>query len=515
MNKPVDPKNLGHSEPLDLASYQAMTISDHTPSLLDRAVASGPQPVAFKVPDFLARQVPDDEERGWAAKLFQRKPKEPIPEGPADPAKRRTLKHVAYGAAAVATGGGLFNRYVVNGRTPYNLALLKMDKDAPDGPEMGIIHRTIATDDIDGMVDPSRNTYQNLGKATMADDGLESLVVSPDLGLEALDRERNPKNPDAWKQHPHDKQEIVLDHVARNIFIPYHLFANAARFTISKRIEQEIVPDDGAPLNEGERIENINGERVKVVLHPRLQISIFGRNEAEDVPIAMDIGSAVTNTKDNVGDIVSGIGSTIANGWDYIWGNDDKAKARITDREDAIRQREQAKPHYQVTPKFIITMDYLDDAHLPDLHFYDASTYAAPSMHVLRESIAKGLAHKPVGNELPGYHIITNNGLSCDAFTNNGVCVPQGIRFTDRSIAKAAHDAQLLRDSMPTDGLITKLKDKVMSYVGEDNKLNANEMNALILAAGFLQHGEDLRYSNWLERARFKLSQEPDRDVGR
>lgn len=475
MNKPFDPHG----------SHDAHRV-------VDEAVARGPQPLALGNLDFLARQQNQDEPgRGRFADLFKRdKATTPTQEAPAEPKKKGMSRRAFLGKAALGAAGayGVYRGIdAVYAPKDYHLALLKMDDTTK---EMGVVHRGFSMNDTNGTVETAKTSLEGLSAGSLAGDGLESLVVSPEIELQALSRKRNPSAADLRhrQQHQHDAQEISLDRTTKNIYLPYHLFENARDFRISKRIEQEIRPWDGI-LNAGEREQMIDGERKKVVLRPRLQIAIFGYPEKEDVPITQDITSGATNAKDAAGDAVTGLGTSIANGWDYLTGNEDRATRRANEREEGIRNRETAKPHPQVDPKFILSMDYIDDAHLPDLHFFNGRTLDAPTDRVRHDEIATAIAKDP----REGLRLITNNGLNCDAFVNGGVCMPQGVRYTDADLQKAAHDASVLTDSRPENGFLKDAWSFITRHAVEDNKLSEKETGGLIMATRFQQMNYDQR----------------------
>lgn len=394
----------------------------------------------------------------------------------------RGTRNAALAATGVVAGGAGFKHFILDAPDHYDFALLKMD---PDLGEMGLVHRRMSTRNTDGMVEPAKTSLDGLSPGSLSSHGLESLVISPELTLEALSRPRGEEAYARSRQHKHDAQEIKLDRTTRNIYMPYHLFENARDFGIHLRTDHA-------------------GKQF-------LRISVWGKPEAEDVPLKQDITHTAETARNGVADTFGAIGEAIGG----LVRSDADQQAAARARQQEIRTREGARAHPQVSPKFIIEMAYEGEASLPDLHFYNGHTIDMPTDHVRREDIAQALRADPKH----GLKLITNNGLVCDSLVNGGVCMPQGVRFTDDSLEKAAHDARLHANSRPENGFLKDMWQAITRFAYEDNKLNENEMGALVMATQFQQATLNQRLGDgWrgaLNRAHYKLSDQPDVQLGR
>ncbi len=537
MDQPFDPKDSHSSpadEPLDLGAFRALEVSDHTPSALDAAVARGPQPRALGNMDFLARQTNGDEEKtGRFSKLFKRdNAKDPQATEQEPKKKGMTRREVLLKGSAVAAGAYGVYRGVsaVYAPNDYHLALLRED----DQGHMGIVHRSFSTAQTDGLVEPAKTSLSGLSAESLDHEGLESLLISPEMKLRALPRDRNPTAQELRERekHKHDPQEISIKGTARNIYIPYHLFEDACRFNVSFHMEQEIQAWDDKPLKRGEREENIGGKQVKVALHPKIRISVWGYPEAEDIPFTQDIATGATNAKDAAGDAVTGIGNSLANGWDYVTGNSERAERRNEAEAKAVHDREVAKPKPTVEPKFMIELDYEGDTKLPDLLFYNGRTIDAPTYRIPREDIATGIRKQPEPNATPGMHLITHNGMKSDISVNGGIRAPQGVRYVDSKLEKAAHAARG-EGSSPENGFLKDAWNGLKEVAWQDDKLEKTDKAALIMATHFQQNGFEARKDKqdgmvstiagergrtaqgFINRLSDKLSDKPDHDVGR
>ncbi|PZP86816.1 MAG: hypothetical protein DI582_01765 [Azospirillum brasilense] len=394
----------------------------------------------------------------------------------------RGTRNTLLATGTAAAGGYGFKHYVLDAPEHYDFALLKMD---PEQQEMGLVHRRMSTGNAEGMIEPAKTSLEGLSPGSLAGNGLESLIVSPELTLKALSRERGQAAYEHSLQHRHDPQEIKLERTTRNLYMPYHLFQDASDFGVSLRTDHA-------------------GKQF-------LRISIFGKPEAEDVPFTQDVTSAAETTKNSIADTFSGLGEAIGG----LVRSEAEQQAAERARHEAIRARESARPHPQVRPKFMIELEYQGPASIPDLHFFNGHTIDTPTDHVRREEIAAALAADPQH----GLKLITNNGLVCDSFVNGGVCVPSGIHHTDASLEKATHDARLHATSRPEDGVLKSMWGAIKRFAVEDNKLNENEMGALVMATQFQQAGLDQRLgTGWrglVNRAQHKLSDAPDQQLGR
>lgn len=525
--------------PLDLAPYAPLVVSDHSHRALDEAVSRGPQPIALQNLDFLARQQNQDDgaKPGRFGRLFKREKSNEDPTQEEKPTKKGMTRRGFLTKAAVGAAGayGVYRGVGwVNAPQDYHLALLHED----DNGHMGLVHREFSTDNTDGLKEPGK--VESLSAESLGANGLESLVISPEMKLRALPRDRHPTEEELRERalHKHDPQEIKIKGTARNIYIPYHLFKDACRFNLDLHTEQELVAWDGK-LNPGEREQTVDGQRMKVVPHPKLRISIWGYPEPEDVPIGMDISTGATNAKDAAGDAATGLWNRFTTLPDQIaeaTGLGDgvnEAEELAKQQAEAIRRREIAKPKPQVEPKFMIELDYVNDQGLPDLLFYNGQTVDAPTYRIKREDIAHGLRDKQAANDIPGMHLITHNGMVSDIAIDGGLRKPQGVRYVDNDLMKAAHAANSTGNTSPKDGLLKAAWNGLKEITWEDDKLSKKESGALVMATRFQQKGLDHRHEEhdgsftgvlgergrgmqtFANRFVDRLDGEPDLNVGR
>lgn len=505
MDKPFDPPR-DPEDTFELGGFEASVVtSDETPFVA---------PKGFM--ETLKRQanqysgLPEKPSSSILPSWLQRKPKPAKPKE--KPEKKGFDRRTVMFGGAAAVGVAATASYRVSllyDANDYKFAIAKKDS------EMGVYGLVHRIGNSDGMSEADINAR---GALTLADD--ESLVITPSVELEALSRERDPSAQqlrDA-EQRSQDRQVMALSGTASNVYIPYHLFANARQFSVTKFMKQESKPWDG-PLLPGEREQIINGVRMKVLQHPKLRISIIGIPEAEDLSFVRDAARAAETTGNAIGDVVTdatgglaGIGDSIAEAVGLGDGVDNAAAAaRARDAERIAR--EQRRSHDQVEPKFIIEMDYIDEAHIPDLHFYNGKTMAAPTDHVLREEIIGALR----ADGRKGMELITNNGLNCNAMVNGGVCVPQNVRFTDRDLPHSTYEARLHANSAPVDGFGADLLAGIQRIAIHDDKLDTKDRGALLVASTFQQNGYDRRmgegFHGFINRLRNIAT--PDTHIGR
>ena len=363
---------------------------------------------------------------------------------------RRNFGKVVAGTLATTAVGYPVLKY--NSPEPYDLALLKMDT---TNDALALVHRRCATGDRQATVEPGKASFDGLDARTLAADGHESLVISPELCIAA-----DTNGAENINQH-----QAKLTNCPQSIYIPYHLFEDARSFDV--RVKK-------------------NGEG-----QWRLCIEIAGVPQASKVPILKAAANAVVNGVENTG---SGIGDRLAQGFAWVedkMGVGENNLASVQQQQHASADAyEKGRPHPYSEALFSLEMDYVPGK-VPNLLFFNGHTLDNPSYCLRGEKIEQGIRTDRDFN----FPIIPNDGVNItDGVGQSGIPVPlyrNSYKFFSPELARKVEDAKLLTDSTPEAGYIPEILHYLSRKTLEDDKINGYEMGSLAIAARTEQRALD------------------------
>ncbi|MFM9890847.1 MAG: hypothetical protein ACKVOE_09470 [Rickettsiales bacterium] len=360
--------------------------------------------------------------------------------------KRHFMKTI--GSAAVAASVVGLPIWLYNSPHPYDMALLKMDTALG---ELALLHRKSKVGDTHVDIEPAKQQFGGIDARTLAPDGHESLVISPELVLGAQ----------AGGAQNISQKPLQLDNCPSNIFIPYHLFEDARIF------ETRLHKND-----EGKW---------------RLRITIVGVPQARQVPI-------LKAAQQGAADAVRTTGDALRNGWQSGWAVVDDAldsvglgdghntqTQTLKQQADEAEKYEHERPHPYAEASFSMDMDFVP-GHVPNLLFYNGRTLDNATYKITSDTLENAMRE----DRNLSFPIIPNEGVRIE----NGVGktgIPQPVfkyphRFFDRELARKVAAAKLLPEGSPSDGFIPEILHYLSKKTLHDNKLNGYELGAIAVA---------------------------------